>query len=78
MYLNSKIFRKSMHGLFIHEKSLKRVKDLISDSNISTTTNWVVFMPILKSVVDIMVLSYIYMHQDMEIPFTFGNEEEVP
>ena len=35
-------------------------------------------MPILKSVVDIMVLSYIYMHQDMEIPFTFGNEEEVP
>ena len=37
-----------------------------------------VFMPIFKSVVDCWVLFYIYMTQKMEIPFTFGNDEEIP
>lgn len=35
-------------------------------------------MPIFKSVVDCWVLFYIYMTQKMEIPFTFGNDEEIP
>lgn len=78
MWMANKVFRNGVHGIFLEQTGLQRVKDLISDSSVSSSKNKVVFMPIFKSVVDIWVLYYIYMTQRMEIPFTFGNEEEIP
>jgi glycerol-3-phosphate O-acyltransferase len=78
MWMANKVFRNGVHGVFLEETGLQRVKDLVSDSNVSSSKNRVVFMPIFKSVVDIWVLYYIFMTQRMEIPFTFGNEEEIP
>lgn len=78
MWMANKVFRYSAHGIFLEESGLEKVKNLVSDSNISTSKNRVIFMPIFKSVVDCWVLFYIYMIQKMDIPFTFGNDEEIP
>jgi hypothetical protein len=78
MWMSNKLFRSCMHGVFVEAFGLKRVKDLLSASKDSITKNRIVYMPIFKSLVDVWVLYYVYMTQKMGIPFTFGNDEEIP
>lgn len=54
------------------------MKELIRDSNVGSTKNRVIYMPIFKSLVDVWVLLFIHMKYGIEIPFTFGNDEEIP
>lgn len=56
MWISNKIFRHGIHGLFLEEKGLKRVQDLLSNEN----NNRVIFVPIFKSIVDFWVHIYIY------------------
>lgn len=67
------MFRRLLKGLYVEERGIKRVKELMSDSK-----NRLIFIPIFKSVVDNTVLMYIKMAYDMELPFVFANSDEIP
>ena len=67
------MFRRCLKGLYVEERGINRVKELMSDSK-----NRVIFMPIFKSLVDNLVLLYIYMAYNMDAPFVFANSDEIP
>jgi hypothetical protein len=69
----NKVMRHSLQGLFVDDKSLQRVKDLIQDKK-----NKVVLLPIYKSFADFFIQTYIFHHFGVGIPFTFGNLNDVP
>jgi hypothetical protein len=48
------MFRRLLKGLYVEERGINRVKELMGDSK-----NRLIFMPIFKSVVDNLLLLYI-------------------
>jgi hypothetical protein len=67
------MFRRLLKGLYVEERGINRVKELMVDSK-----NRLIFMPIFKSVVDNLLLLYILMAYNMEVPFVFANSDEIP
>ena len=72
MYAFNKNMRKSMQGLFVDTKGIEMVKRMIKSGY------KVIFMPLYKTYIDFLVLTYV--HQKMGIPhgFTLGNFEDTP
>ena len=72
MYAFNKNMRKSMQGLFVDTKGIEMVKRMIKSGY------KVIFMPLYKTYIDFLVLTYV--HQIMGIPhgFTLGNFEDTP
>lgn len=70
-YLN-KTFRSTIEGLFIHEPSMVKLKELLDKGE------RVVLMPYYKSFTDLFVILYALYVNEIEIPFTFGNFEDTP
>jgi len=67
IWYSNKFMRVGLSGLHVNEKSINRVKQLISPQN------RIVFIPIYKSYADFFILSYVFHHYDIELPYTFGN-----
>jgi len=61
-----------MQGLHIDEKSVLRVKQMVNKDN------RIVLFPQFQSFADPMLLTFIHNHFGMEMPFLFGNAEDIP
>ena len=72
LYFFNKKLRDMVEGIFINEKGLNKVKELINQKSC------VVLMPVYRSVLDIKILLYCLLVNNIELPFTIGNYEDVP
>ena len=72
LYFFNKKIRNMVEGIFINSKGLDKVKELINKKSC------VVLMPIYRSVLDIKILLYCLLVNNIELPFTIGNFEDVP
>jgi glycerol-3-phosphate O-acyltransferase len=70
-YFN-KTMRIAIQGLHVDERSITRVKQLLSDGH------RVVLMPIYKSFADAFIYIYIHNYFNLETPFLLGNYEDTP
>lgn len=70
-YFN-KTMRRAIQNLYIEEKSLGKIKQLLSDNK------RVILMPIYKSFADAFIHLYIHHHYQMDMPFMLGNYEDTP
>ena len=56
----------------MNEKSVYKVKDLICEKNC------VVLVPFYKSYADFFIVNYVLHRYGIDLPFTFGNQEDSP
>lgn len=70
----TKTMRKALFGLYVHEPSLNRMKELVT-KNPATR---VVLVPIFKSFADYFIQVFINFSYNIDLPFTFGNMEDTP
>lgn len=64
--------RVALQGLHVDETSVAMVKGLLKDNK------KVVFVPIYKSFADPFILNFVSHHFKFDIPFQFGNYEDMP
>jgi hypothetical protein len=72
IYYFNKLMRWAIRGLNIDTASLNNVKSLLEQGK------KVILMPIYKSFADFFIYAYINNHFNVEMPFVFGNIEDVP
>lgn len=71
VYVNKKM-RSAFEGLYVHDNGLNRVKDLLAKKQ------KVVLIPVYKSFVDLPVLLYCLYLNKIDLPFSFGNVDDIP
>ena len=67
-----KIMRNSLQGLYVSQPGLDQVKSLMEKGD------HVILMPTFKSFADQFMLLYTLFCNQIQIPFTFGNCEDIP
>ena len=72
MYYYNKKMRKSMQGLYVDTKGIDMVKRMIKSGY------KVIFMPLYKTYIDFLVLTYVHQMQGIPHGFTLGNFEDTP
>ena len=70
-YFN-RIFRQISRGIFVQQSGVDAIKKLIA------ANERVILLPVYKSFADFPVLLYTLFVNRIEIPFTFGNLEDIP
>ena len=70
-YFN-KTMRKNIQGLYVDDRSVKMVKDLISQNH------KVILMPLYRTYIDFFVQMFVMSTQRIQLGFTFGNFEDTP
>lgn len=70
-YFN-KVMRNGFNGIFVEMESLKKVKQMLSNSQ------RVVLMPLYKSYADFFILTMVHYLQGIQQGFTFGCYEDTP
>ena len=63
-----------MQGMFIDEKGIANIKAMV---NASKKTR-IVLLPLFKSYADALIMHYLSYLKDLELGFTFGNDEDTP
>lgn len=71
MYINS-TFRNAFEGIFMNDPGFARVKELLDKKE------KVILIPIYKSFLDLSVLLYALFVNKIDLPFSFGNIDDVP
>jgi len=67
-----KTLRDLFDGVFINDSGIGKVKQLLE------TKVRVVLMPVYKSYLDFFILIYSLIVNQVELPFTIGNQEDIP
>lgn len=71
MFIN-RTFRNAFEGIYINDPGLDTVKDLLQKQE------KVILVPLYKSFLDLSVLVYTLFVNQIDIPFSFGNIDDVP
>jgi len=71
MYMN-KTFRNAFEGIFINDPGLDKVKSLLAKNQ------KVVLVPIYRSFLDLSLIVYTLYVNKIDIPFSFGNIDDIP
>jgi len=68
----NKTLRELVEGVFVNDPGISRIKELLDKKA------QVVLMPIYKSFLDYPILAYCLLVNQIELPFTIGNSEDIP
>ena len=71
-YFFIKYLRNMVEGIFVNEEGLEKIKKLINQKSC------VVLMPVYRSVLDIKILLYCLLVNNIDLPFTIGNFDDIP
>jgi len=71
MYINH-TFRNAFEGIHVKSDSIKRIKDLLQRKES------VVFVPIHRSFLDLVLIMYTLYVNKIDVPFSFGSIGDVP
>jgi hypothetical protein len=72
-YILPKIGRHLVSGLYTDVKALERIKMLQVEPQ-----NRVIFVPLNKSVIDLMIFHYVNYFHGLDLGVTFGSHEDTP
>ena len=72
LYYVNKTLRELGEGVFVNDPGISKIKELLGKKA------QVVLMPVYKSFLDFPVLVYSLLVNQIELPFTIGNSEDIP
>jgi glycerol-3-phosphate O-acyltransferase len=64
------LFRQLYDSIVINDVELKQLKQMITKTN-----QTVMLLPTFKSIIDFVLLSYVHVMYDIELPFVCGLKE---
>lgn len=70
-YINKKL-REVVEGIFVNDPGLAKVKELLQKKQN------VILMPVYKSFFDFPIILYSLLVNNIDLPFTIGNFEDIP
>lgn len=71
-YYINKALRGSVEGIFVNDPGLQKLRKLIDQKS------QIILMPVYKSFLDFPILLYSLLVNKIDLPFTIGNQEDIP
>ncbi len=72
LYYVNKNLRDLVEGVFVNDPGINRIKQLLEKKA------QVILLPVYKSFLDFPILIYSLLLNQIELPFTIGNSEDIP
>jgi len=66
------VLRNIVEGIWVNQSRIDNLKKLIKDGE------HVILIPTYKSFADLFILQYIFLQNQIQLPFTMGNFEDTP